>query len=203
MREYRFNLVLKPSLISGVLLTVAIFFASAYLLLNYINLNFFEVHWLTLQLFDLDDENNLPTWFASFLLTICAGLNWQRAQASGSFHWAVLACGMFVLAIDEVAGLHETLNTVIEINWAIPAAVLVAVAVALMSPFLWQLDAALRVPLILAGLLFVSGAVGVELLSEDMDEESYQYMLAVTLEESLEMLGAWLYLNTLLRQNVN
>lgn len=53
---------------------------------------------------------------------------------------------------------------------------------------------------ILSGVVFVSGAIIIELLSEDMDSDSLAYMLAVAVEEGLEMLGAWLFLVTLLKE---
>ena len=39
-----------------------------------------------------------------------------------------------------------------------------------------------------------TGVIGVEWLSQDMDEDSMAYGFATAIEESLEMLGAWLFL---------
>ena len=165
----------------------------------------YEVHWLIIQLFDLDDENNLPTWFSSFLLLSAASALHARPGADGGgvastdmLHFRVLAAGFFLLSIDEVAGLHESLNTAIEMNWAIPGAVLVSLVGLWYLPFLIRQPARLRWMMVLSGSLYVSGAVGVELLSADMDEDSFHYELAVAVEEGLEMLGVWLFLRTIL-----
>lgn len=87
--------------------------------------------------------------------------------------------------------MHESMNTAIEINWAIPGVILVELA---FVPFLLSLPRRIAVLFVLSGLLYVSGALGVELLSEDMDEDSIAYGFATALEEGLEMLGALMFL---------
>ena len=61
-------------------------------------------------------------------------------------------------------------------------------------PFLLSLERRLMALFILSGFIYVSGIIGVELLSEDMEEDSLAYGFATGFEESLEMLGAWLFL---------
>jgi len=51
---------------------------------------------------------------------------------------------------------------------------------------------------ILSGCTFISGAIIVEILSVDMEAESWGYAMATSLEEGLEMLGAWLFLRTII-----
>lgn len=165
-----------------------------------------ELEWLILQLFDLDEENNLPTWFSSFLLLNNAFFLALMARSSrdrDKLQWWMMSVGFFVLSIDEVAGLHESFNSSIEMNWAIPGAILVAVVGVAFIPFLLRLRRGLAGIFILSGVVFVSGAIIVELLSEDMDSDSLGYMLAVALEEGLEMLGAWLFLSTLIKEMCN
>jgi hypothetical protein len=155
-----------------------------------------KVPWLIRQLFDLDEENNLPTWFSSFLLLNNAVVLYLMAKAADTnrYHWLVLAIGFFILSVDEVAGLHESLNTAIDINWAIPAGILVILVGLAFVPFLLSLQRRLAILFVLSGLLYVSGAICVELLSEDMDEKSLAYGFATALEEGLEMLGALMFL---------
>lgn len=162
-----------------------------------------ELEWLLLQLFDLDEENNLPTWFSSFLLLNNAfflALMARSEQVQDKVQWSLMSAGFLILAIDEVAGIHETFNSSIEMNWAIPGAILVAVVGVAFIPFLLRLRRALAGFFILSGIVFVSGAIIVELLSEDMDSDSLAYMMAVAVEEGLEMFGAWLFLVTLLKE---
>ncbi len=188
---------------AAALFALAAVFVCIHLGLYFYNYHVEELPWLLLQLFDLDEENNLPTWFSSFILlnnaffvyVLSHGANLQKKG-----HWRFIAFGFLLLAIDEVAGLHESFNSSIEINWAIPGAILVLFLVAGYVPFLMSLRRNLALLFILSGILFVSGAIITELLSEDMDSDSWAYALAVALEESLEMFGALLFLTVNMRE---
>ena len=72
-------------------------------------------------------------------------------------YWIVLAIGFLVLSIDEVAGLHEIFNTAIDTNWVIFGGLIVL---------------GVGACFIFSGSIFIGGAIGVELLSEDLDEET-------------------------------
>jgi len=186
-----------------VLLAIAISLLAIHVGLYSYNYQVSELEWLLLQLFDLDEENNLPTWFSSFLLLNNAfflALMARSERAKDKLYWRLMSVGFLLLSIDEVAGLHESFNSSIEMNWAIPGAILVIIIAVAFIPFLLRLRRGLAGLFILSGVVFVSGAIIVELLSEDMDSDSLGYMLAVALEEGLEMLGAWLFLRTLLKE---
>ena len=65
-------------------------------------------------LLSLSYEGNLPTWFASALLLLCA-LELQSIAARAETwrrHWYVLAIGFAVMSADEVVGAHELLSTI-------------------------------------------------------------------------------------------
>ena len=199
--NYQFSLNTRSYSLS--LLAAAVGFNVIHVGLYLYNYQVAELEWLFLQLFDLDEENNLPTWFSSFLLLNNAfflGLVARSNQIQDKLYWRIMSVGFLVLAIDEVAGMHETFNSLIEINWAIPGAILVLLLAVAFIPFLLRLRRGLAGLFILSGVVFVSGAIIVELLSENMDSDSLAYMLAVALEEGLEMLGAWLFLRTLLKE---
>ena len=61
-------------------------------------------------------------------------------------------------------------------------------------PFLLSLPGRTATRFVVSGAIYVAGAIGVEWLSRDMDEDAIAYGFATALEESLEMLGAWLFL---------
>jgi len=176
-------------------------FAFVFIILH-VGLHFYHYHFdrvprLLLQMFDLDQENNLPTWFSGFILLNIALAVFVYSSASGlkkRFHWRLLSIGFLVLAIDEVAGIHETINTVTEINWAIPAAIVLIVLLAAFVPFLFSLRRKLALLFILSGLMFVGGAIFIELLSQNNNNDSMVYKMHVAIEEGLEMLGALLFL---------
>ncbi len=183
------------------LLAIGITLVVIHCALNYYTYEVEEVPWLIIQLFHLDEENNLPTWFSSFLLFNCSAvlfLSISTRDEKYRLHWRVLAIGFLVLCIDEVAGLHESFHTAIDFNWAIPAAGLLTVVGLLYIPFLRALPRHLLIWFVLSGSIYVSGILGIEYLSRDMDEDSVGYGFAVALEESLEMLGAWLFFRTVI-----
>ena len=168
-----------------------------------------ELPWLVRQLFDLDQENNLPTWFSGALLGATAALLGLRAararieRRGWAGHWTALAVGFVLLSLDEVAGVHESINSAIVIPWAIPAAAGVAVLGTAFVPFLLALPRRTSGLFLLAAALYVGGALGVELVGNEMVgnkmRDTLQYKLATAVEESLEMAGAILFLSALLR----
>ncbi len=165
--------------------------------LNYYNYQIAETEWLIHQLFDLDEENNIPTWFSSFLLANNAFVLYLISQRLGvkyQKHWFSLAIGFLILSIDETAGLHESFHSVIDFNWAIAGGGLVFLVALAYLPFLLSLDRGLALWFVVSGAVFVSGAIGVELLAADMDEDAMPYGFATALEEGMEMLGSLLFL---------
>lgn len=183
---------------SYTLLTITISFIVIHCALNYYNHEIEEVPWLIFQLFDLDEENNLPTWFSSFLLlnnSVVMYLFKKMDAGKSQFHWYLLSVGFLILSIDEVAGMHESIHTAIDFNWVYLGVVLVSILGLIFIPFLLSLDRPLAILFIVSGLIYVSGVLGVELLSEDMDEDSMAYGFATALEEGLEMMGALLFLS--------
>lgn len=191
------QLILSTRDYTASLIALAVVFICVHLGINYYNYHVEELPWLLIQMFELDEENNLPTWFSSFILLNVAFFVYISSNRPGlnkKAHWRFIATGFLILAIDEVAGMHETFNSSIEINWAIPGAILILFVAAAYVPFLLSLRGKLALLFILAGALFVSGAIITELLSEDMDSDSWGYALAVALEEGLEMFGVLLFL---------
>ena len=65
-----------------------------------------------LQFFDMNDESNLPTWWSSFVFTVAGllalfvGLP-DRAQRP----WVLLGVLMLLLGLDDIATLHERMET--------------------------------------------------------------------------------------------
>ena len=203
MQDSSYRLQISIREYTSTLLALALVLVTIHVGLYIYNYQAEELPWLLLQLFDLDEENNIPTWFSSFLLLNSAFFLYIYSgceQLRKKFYWRFMAAGFFLLAIDEVAGLHETFNSSIEINWAIPGAILVLFLGVAFVPFLLSLPGKLAVMFVLSGFLYVSGAIIVELLSEDLDSDSLVYMLAVAVEEGLEMLGALLFLATVLNE---
>lgn len=168
---------------------------------------FVELPWLIRELFDVDEEESIPTWFSSGILFLSAVALFfiaalkQHQRDSQSIYWIVLAAGFTFLSVDEIAGFHETLNSVTEISWAVPGLVVALVVGLSYLRFLSQLPSHTAVRFIMAGAIFVGGAVGVELATEPYlynDElDTLAYNLWTPVEEGMEMAGVIFFLSAL------
>ncbi len=164
----------------------------------------------------LSYERNLPTWYASGLLLGCAGVlaaiarTATLARAPGRRHWWALAGAFAYLSLDETVGLHEhlggllSLGGVLFFTWVVPAAVLVAVGGLAFLPFLARLPPRRRAQFVLAGVLYVGGALGMELplgwWTEQHGNDNLVYALIDHVEEALELVGASLFLAALVEE---
>ena len=172
------------------------------------------------RLFFADAEGNAWSWFSALLLAAVAVVLAARALAvrpdrSMSVRYAVLAAIALLMSADEGAQLHEFLNQIgYRITdrlgpfnaWLIPGVVVVA---AVGAGLLWVargIDRALRRRLILAGVVFLTGAVGFEAIGTAYalggeitnPWRTGRYLLLVAAEEGLEMLGALIALGAVL-----
>ena len=165
--------------------------------LQYIEYRIADVHWLVLQMFDVDVEDSVPTWYSSSALlfsSLLAYLKYVQVKSDPQrFYWLIMAAGLAFLSLDEIAGFHEALNTLTDVSWAIPAMAVVAVAGLLYLRFLLSLPTRTLALFITAGVTFLAGAVGVELATEWYADEdllnTLAYNLWTAVEEGLEMLG--------------
>jgi hypothetical protein len=153
---------------------------------------------------DVNDENNLPTWFSGFILllaTASLGLCARWKNASGDpmrVRWTVLFAGFFFLSIDEVAGIHETINTAIDPSWALGGAVIALLLGLYFIPFLRALPKETLIGFVIGGALYVGGSVGMEIIANPMDSNSLAYNLSTLVEEGMEMFGVIVFLRSLL-----
>ena len=188
-----------------VLLPAALLLLSAHLLIMMYHYLVDDIPWLARQLFDVDEEHNLPTWFSGFVLLVAAATLYVRRRAAEAASvrekrlWSVLCGAFFLLAIDEVAGLHETINSATDVLWAYPALGVVAVIGIYFLPLLKDLPRATLIRYILAGIIFVGGAIGVEIIGHPMDADTMAYQVATFVEEGMEMLGVIVLIDTTLR----
>jgi len=162
-----------------------------------------------IPLFNFDEEKNIPTLFSTVLMLSCSLLLFMIAALQGRDgksrrRWLGLALIFLFLSLDEFAGLHErltepvrdALNTsgLLFFAWVIPYALIVALMAVCYTPFLLKLPKYPRHLMFLAGILYVSGAAGMELISGWYFEQNGQtidliYDFMVTCEEGLEMVG--------------
>lgn len=161
--------------------------------------------------FSLSLEANVPTWYSSVLLFSCALLLWangdvevKRPNARWHWHWRGLAVVFAAISMDEVASFHERLNAfahlggVLYYAWVIPFGALVVVVGVLCLPFLGGLPRVTRLRFVVAGALYVGGALGVELVlgawTDGHGPMNLTYRLIDAVEEGGEIAGASLFL---------
>jgi hypothetical protein len=165
-------------------------------------------------LFSLSYEGNLPSWYSAMLLFGCSvllGLAAADARRSSAPHprrWALLALVFLYMSLDEAAELHEHLGGLLELHgalyfsWVVPAAVVVAVLGVAYLPFLRDLPVRTRWRFIVAGVIYVGGALLMELplgwWTERAGDDNLVYALLDFVEESLELAGTSLFLAALL-----
>lgn len=157
--------------------------------------------------FDLDDESSVPTWFSQglFMLIGLGALmiaHFQNAKKPKRL-WRLIGVLGIIFSIDEIAGLHEfTLQTLHVIFFEDAGPTEVDNAWLIVLPFvliagiwiLWNLYKYVpKRTLILigvAGMVFLSGAIGVDLLTSITERESFLNQGLLTgLEEILELLS--------------
>ncbi len=161
------------------------------------------------ELFLFEEERNLPT-LLNFTLLV-ANMVAMSAVALFAFgggdrwrwHWLLLALMFLFLAYDEAAQVHEGLNRVMEgvvdasgflaFAWVVPGMAAVLLAGLAFSRFLLALPRRNAVLFVLAGALFVGGALGVEMIGANLwwshGWDNVAYSLLATVEEALEMTG--------------
>jgi hypothetical protein len=86
--------------------------------------------------------------------------------------------------------------------WVLPYGIAVIVIAIIYIPWLLQLPLYTRIHFFISGTLFLSGALGLEILSATFADQygldSAQYTWTYTAEETLEMLGIALFIRALI-----
>jgi hypothetical protein len=198
-----------------------------------------------LRIFNVGEERSIPTWFESIQFLLCsillAVVTVAKKQRSDrySLHWSVLSIILLLLSLDEVASIHEAIGQELErllhnttgftpsgaisFFWVVPGAAFVFIVLLAYLRFLAHLPQTTRRLFLLAGALFVLGALGIEMLTAQVvsssggianwvvfssggivNRESASAIpeilkgLQTSIEEMLEMLGLTAFLYALL-----
>jgi hypothetical protein len=177
-----------------------------------------EVRESVVRLAWVDGEGNIPAWYSASLFLLCSFLLAAIAFAQRQHHggqvvrWLVLSLIFLFLSLDETAQLHELsiqplrdifgATGFLHYAWIIPAGICVALFVLGYLSFLAKLPPRTRWLFLMAGALFVGGALGVEAVSGKHaslhGEQNLTYHLIITIEELLEMAGLVVFIYALL-----
>jgi hypothetical protein len=147
-------------------------------------LNYSHIYGLR-RLFDLGAEQNPPSMFSAALFVLNALLLFliYRLRRIGKLQerngcWLFLGWLFLFLSLDEAVSLHETLTRparllpvapeLYYVAWVIPYAAGLLVLTAYLARWFFSLEWAAQREFTLAAMLFLLGAIGMELL-EDLD----------------------------------
>jgi hypothetical protein len=178
--------------------------------------------------FDLDHEFNFPALYSAAAILVCSFILWKIGKLplekinGQSIYWRILAGVFFFLALDEFFSYHEGLVTLTRellhmdrktagyfyMAWFIPYLLLFGTLGVFFIKFYLRLPGQSRLWFTLAGIIYVSGAVGMEMIGGKYIEEQkailgvtevidLKYTLMVLVEEALEMVGIIIFLYAL------
>ena len=169
--------------------------------------------------FDLAIEGNVPTLYSAVAILSCSALlalithiNWRKPDAN-RFYWLGLTILFLFLGIDEGTAIHEQIGSFLDnyfdargalyFFWVVPYGIATLSLGLVYLKFVWTLPADTRWRFVLAGVMFLSGALGIEMLgareADLHDTTTLTYSILYSLEEMLEMLGIVVFIHALLR----
>jgi hypothetical protein len=181
------------------------------------NSGFFKL--LFVNVFNLDSERSIPTLFVViewlFCLTLLGLIAYYKKKEHAPYlYWLGLAIVFVFLTIDESVAIHEvmmipireTLHTtgVLYYAWVIPYSAGIIFFMLVYVKFVFSLPVRTRNLFITAGTIFVTSAIGIELIeswntyTQGSSGPYYHYLFFVTVEEPLEMIGLAIFIYALI-----
>ncbi len=213
---------LTPRRLLRILLTVLAFiFVMHGLALITVHVLGFHVARGFVPVFHMDAERNVPTFAAGLLLLACSIISGVMAVLEGNGRhrraWTLVAFAFLFISADEVFQLHETFGQYLYAEftdaglplfaWIVPYGIGVAVFGAVLLRWFFELEGRFQRSLFFAAALFLTGALGFEWLgsnhyeTQDIDRPDFRTLIGdmlATFEETLEFVGASLFLYTML-----
>lgn len=172
-----------------------------------------------ITLFDLNTEANIPTYVSSVLMAFCAIFmllvykSHKQLATPWYRYWGFLALVFTMMSVDEIAQVHERSieplkqffgiisGDLLTNAWVILAFIFLPVMSLVYFRFLMAMERRSALLFIASGIVFVSGVVGVEIISGVMkglySTASLAFAISTTVEETLELLGLALFIYAL------
>lgn len=216
----RVNVRISPFLTAVILTLVVLFLDIAYISTKLIE--YFaspEKSFGLYHYFDLGKEANLPTFISSLYLLYSSSLAFlvvgykKIGKGKLIYYWAGIAVGLLYMSIDEATEIHEGIigplfahffgrgEGIWSYGWYIPFIPLLAILFLAYIKFLYQISNKYAFMLVLSGVIFFGGAVGIEMVQAYISYHRIEYgalYFALIIEETFEMLGVVLLIYTLL-----
>lgn len=166
------------------------------------------------KFFNLNNERNIPTFYASFQLVCCSLLSflvysiYKKKGVKQRHYWLTLTIIFFYLSLDEVLQIHERLNNAFQglfpktetqyvfWPWIIAYSCLAILIGVYFLKFLLMLKPKTRKLFILAGSIYVTGALVMEFIGNEFFEYNYNIVMwtLITLEEVFELAGIAIFI---------
>lgn len=181
-----------------------------------------------LELFLVNNEGKVPTWYSTLALAssalLAAAIAYASIRGRGPFgvRWLLLALVFVAMSFDEFAELHPTVGGplpelvgtsggTIGFGWVANGALFVTLFGLLYADLLIRLPDPTRILLLVGGAAFVAGALGMEVvggrIADSRGMDGAAYAVAASVEELLEMTGIvlvicalWCYLGHICRE---
>lgn len=170
------------------------------------------------QLFFVDGEKNVPATYSYLALLLCsillAVIARFKSQESDRYvrQWKFLSVIFLYLSFDEAFLIHEqaaeplrsALNAsgILYFTWVVPGAAFVTIFLLAYWQFIKDLPSKTKYLFLIAGTIFVGGALGTELIggwwTDNYGRDNIVYVTIATIEEALEMLGIVVFIYALL-----
>lgn len=173
------------------------------------------------NLFYVDRESNLPSFFNTVLLLMAAALLFiifllykHYRNSVIKYHWLLLSLIFLFLSVDESISIHESLtqilpqfgiggNGYLKFAWVIPYSVAVLLICLFFIRLLKSLQKPVRLGFVLSGIIYITGAIAFEMIgagiAENKGVKNISYALATSCEEILEMVGLIIFLYSILK----
>lgn len=219
------NITITPKKISRFLINIVLVLLAVHLFATLFIRHGLGYHsaWEFVPTFDFNQEKNFPAFYSSAVILLCAYILWkisnlvnEKAQ-SNSIYWKGMSIIFIFLALDEFYSIHEEIGRLADGVFEYGAAggflthgmtfvylIIFGLISLLFVRFFFRLPKKTRIQFVVAGVVFVFGAVVMEIIGgkylfETDGEEDIIYTFLYTIEESLEMYGMILFVAALTR----
>lgn len=169
-------------------------------------------------MFNLDEETNFPTYFSTILLIFSSILTFLIAASKRitkekySLNWYLISLILLVMSMDEILILHEQISSPIRnllhtqgffyFAWLLPAAIIIMVFLIINLNLFFSLPPKFQKGFFIATSIYFFGAFLMEMIGGKFlsfyGQNNFGYALVTTVEESFELLGLIILLNSLL-----
>jgi hypothetical protein len=169
------------------------------------------------SLLGVSGEGKIPTWYSAATMLFCSFLValiafWKKKTAAPYVpQWIILAILFALMSLDEATSIHEMTTGPIReafntqggfyYAWVIPGIIFVILFGILYLRFIRHLPSKTRNLFVLAGLVYVGGVLGMEIVGSAYTSRfgwSLTYGVLASIEEILEMSGIVIFIYALL-----